>query len=157
MAFLKTLLVGLAGLFLLSLVSDAAAAERGRGGCRRGDRLRIQDLDMSPDPIVEGQRIRFWRVRLYLDGNRQCDTEVEIHEGKDVVARERISLRPGTNEVNIRPDERYRFHGREHCFTVVVDLEGSRRQVDADRRFCARQKPSWTMGEPGDRPAWDRR
>ncbi|MGH7845446.1 MAG: hypothetical protein ACREQW_09790 [Candidatus Binatia bacterium] len=147
----KTALVGLVGLLLVSLISEAKGAERGRGSCRRGDRVKIHDLDMNPDPIIEGQRIRFWKVRIQLDGNRECDTEIEIREGNEVVARERLSLRPGTNELNVRPDDRYTFRGREHCFEVVVDLEGTRSRADADRRFCARQKASWSMGSPGDR------
>jgi len=151
MSFFKTTLLGLFGLLLLSLISEATGAERGRGSCRRGDRIKIQDLDMNPDPIIEGQRIRSWKVRIQLNGNRECDTEVEVREGNEVVARERLSLRPGINELNVRPDERYRFRGREHCFDVVVDLEGTRSRADADRRFCARQKASWSMGEPGDR------
>ena len=151
MSLFKTTLLGLFGLLLLSLISEATGAERGRGSCRRGDRIRIQDLDMSPDPIIEGQRIRSWKVRIQLAGNRECDTEVEVREGNEVVARERLSLRPGINELNLRPDERYTFRGREHCFDVVVDLEGTRSRADADRRFCARQKASWSMGEAGDR------
>jgi hypothetical protein len=91
-------------------------------------------------------------VRVHLDGNRQCETEIEIREGGDVVAREdNYTLRPGVNEIQLRPLERYRFQGREHCFKVMVDLEGSRREVDADRRFCAYQRPAWSMRERGDR------
>jgi hypothetical protein len=148
----STILTGLLAVFLISLASEAIGAERGRGLCRRGDRIRILDLDMSPDPIVQGQRIRSWKVRIRLEGRRDCETEIEIRDGNEVVAQERdYKLRPGINEVTIRPEERYRFHGREHCFNVVVDLEGTRRRADADRQFCARQKPAWSMGERGDR------
>jgi hypothetical protein len=35
---------------------------------------------------------------------------------------------------------------------VVVDLDGTRNQADADRRFCARQRSSWSMRESDDRP-----
>jgi hypothetical protein len=147
----KALLAGLMGILFIGSGRDAVAAERGRG-CRRGDRIRIQDLDMSPDPLMEGQRIRVWRVKIRFDGNRECDTDVEIREGNNVVAKDRISLRPGVNDINIRPDERYTFRGRENCLNVVVDLEGTRNQVDADRRFCARQRSSWSLSEPGDRP-----
>lgn len=155
MRVLKTaLLTALLGLqFLLTgMVADSAAAERGRGAaCRRGDRLTIQDLDVSPDPLMEGQRIRAWRVRIRLEGNRPCDTEIEIREGRDLVGRARdFTLRPGTNDVEIPPAPNYRFHGREHCFDVVVDLEGTRKQVDADRRFCARQRPGWSLREADD-------
>ena len=160
MRVLKTvLLTALLGLqFLLTgVAADAAPAERGRGGaCRRGDRITIQDLDVSPDPLMEGQRIRAWRVRIRLDGDRPCDTEIEIREGRDLVGRTRdYTLRPGINEVDVPPAPNYRFQGREHCFDVVVDLEGTRKQADADRRFCARQRPGWSLREPeesGGRP-----
>lgn len=141
-------------LFLISLVVPAIGegADWGRFGCRRGDRLEIQDLDVSPDPIMEGQRIRAWKVRVRFDGSRECDTEFEVREGGEVVARtRRISLRPGVSEIEVPPVERYRFHGREHCFDVVADLEGTRRNIDATRRFCARQRMSWSLREYGDR------
>lgn len=155
MSVLKTaLLTVLLGLqFLLTgMVADSTAAEWGRGGvCRRGDRITIQDLDVSPDPLMEGQRIRAWRVRIRLDGDRPCDTEIEIREGRDIVGRVRDhTLRPGINEVEVPPAPNYRFQGREHCFDVVVDLEGTRKQVDADRRFCARQRAGWSLREPDD-------
>jgi hypothetical protein len=145
-----TLLAGLFGLLLIGLASDASAQPR-RGSCRRGERIRIQDLDMSPDPMSEGQRIRSWMVKLRLEGDRPCETDIEIREGNDLVGRARYNLRPGVNEIQMQPAEGYRFRGREHCFSVVVDLEGTRQPVDADRKFCARQRSSWSLREPGDR------
>lgn len=57
------LLTGLLNLLLMNLAPETRAADFGRGNsCRRGDRLQIQDLDMSPDPVVEGQRVREWKV-----------------------------------------------------------------------------------------------
>src|SRR5687768_12266739 len=108
-------LTGLIALSLLGSAWDAESAER-RNACRRGERIRIQDLDVSPDPLVEGQRIKGWRVRVNFEGNRECETEIEIREGNDVVARERnYTLRPGVNELQVQPVENYRFRGREHC------------------------------------------
>lgn len=131
--------------------------DRGRFECRGGDRIRVQDLDVSPDPLIEGQRIRSWKVRLFLDGNRECETEIMVREGNDVAGQaRRIVLRPGVNEIDLPSAEGYRFRGREHCFDVVVNLEGTRRRVDADRRFCAQQRPSWSLREPGDRRPFDR-
>ena len=150
--FQTTLATALFGLLLMGVVSDAASAEVRRGGCRRGERLNIQDLDVSPDPIIEGQRIRGWKVRMRLDADRECDTEIEIREGNELAGGpRRYTLRPGVNEIEIPAAERYRFQGREHCFSVVVDLEGTRRPVDAGRKFCAQQKPSWSLRDPGDR------
>jgi hypothetical protein len=153
MGWWKTTLFGaLAALMLIGFASDASAQPYGRGGgCRRGDRLAIQDLDMSPDPIVQGQRVRNWIVRLRLEGDRSCETQVEIREGNDLVARARYTLRPGVNEIQMQPAEGYRLRGREHCFTVSADVEGSRRPIDADRKFCARQRPGWSLREWDDR------
>jgi hypothetical protein len=147
------LLTGLVNVFFMNLTPEIMAADYGRGNsCRRSDRLQIEDLDVSPDPIVDGARIRGWKVRLRFDGNRTCETDVAVREGGDVVAQARnVNLRPGMNEIDLRPAENYRFRGREHCFKVEVDLEGSRREVDAAKRFCAHQRAAWSLREGGDR------
>ena len=147
------LAAGLLNIFLMNMAPELSAAESGRGNaCRRGDHLQIQDLDVSPDPIVEGTRIRSWKVRLRFDGNRECETEIAIREGGDVVTQpRRVMIKPGVNEIDLRPSENYRFLGREHCFNVQIDLERSKRDVDAAKRFCAQQKPAWSMREQSDR------
>jgi hypothetical protein len=153
--FQSTLATALFGLLLMGVVSDAGAGEwRDRGSsCRRGDRFVIEDLDVTPDPLIEGQRIRGWKVRVRSEASRPCETEIEVREGNEVVAGpRRYTLRPGVSEIEMPMSERYRFHRGEHCFTVIVDLEGTRRQADADRRFCARQRPAWSLREWGDRP-----
>jgi hypothetical protein len=134
-------------------VSEAAAAESWRSSCRRGDRFIIQDLDLTPDPLLDGQRIRGWKVRIRSEANRQCETEIEIREGNDVVAGpRRYMLRPGVNEIEMPSSERYRFNRGEHCFTIALDVEGTRRNVDADRRFCARQRNAWSLREGRELP-----
>jgi hypothetical protein len=155
MDWLKTvLLTGLFSAFFINPAPEAGAADRDdwrRNACRRGDRIAIQDLDVAPDPLVEGQRIRGWKVRIKLDGDRECNTEVEIREGGETVGRvRRTTLRPGITEIDVEPTERYRFQGREHCFNVLVDLEGTRREADAARKFCASQKAAWSMRERAD-------
>jgi len=150
--FKGSLVVAFLALMSIGVPLVAEGADFGRFGCRRGARIDIQDLDISPDPIMEGQRIRAWKVSIRLDGARECETEIEVREGRDVVARtRRINLRPGVNEIEVPPVESYRLHGREHCFVVTADLEGTRRDVDAARRFCARQRMGWSLREPGDR------
>ena len=151
--FKAILLTGLLNVFFINIGAEAIAADSGRGNsCRKNDRLQIEDLDVSPDPVVEGARIRSWKVRVRFDGNRNCETDIAVREGGDVVAQVRnVSLRPGINEIELRPAENYRFRGREHCFKVEVDVDGSRREVDATKRFCAQQRPAWSLGEGGDR------
>jgi len=146
-------LSGLLTALLLNFPPALKSAEfGGSGSCRRGDRLNIQDLDMSPDPVLDGQRVRTWKVRIRFDGRRECDTDIFIREGNNIAGTVRdYKLRPGVNEIEIPAADSFRLRGREHCFNVQVDLEGSRQQIDADRRFCATQRAVWSMREPDDR------
>lgn len=157
MAWLKAaFLTSFLSAFIAVPVHDAGAGEGGRH-CRRGDRISIQDLSVSPDPIIEGQRIRSWKVRLHFEGKRECDTDVRIRESGTVIGVERnFRLRPGVNEIDLRPSGDFRFRGREHCFNVQVDLEGSPNQIDAKRRFCAHQRTVWSMREPDERGGFRR-
>jgi hypothetical protein len=155
----KTVLLGgLLTVLIGSFSVDTMAADYGKGNsCRRGDRLNIQDLDMSPDPLFEGQRVRAWKVRIRFDGRRDCDTDIVVREGNTIAGNVRdFKLRPGVNEIEIPVAEGFRLRGREHCFNVQVDLDGSRQQIDADRRFCASQRSAWSMREPDDRRRSDR-
>jgi hypothetical protein len=106
------------------------------------DRLRVVDLDMSPDPVAVGERLERFRVSLRSDGSSDCAIQLQIREtqGNDVIASERVyRLRPGMNRINVEPEGRYRFSRQEHCFNVVVNVENNWRPVDAARRFCVRQ------------------
>ena len=110
--------------------------------CGREHRLQVVDLNMSPDPIAEGDRIRAWRVRLRADASGECQTTLQIREARDndVVGRARVyRLRPGMNEIDFDPGDRYRFSRNEHCFEVIADIAGTGRPIDAAPTFCARQ------------------
>jgi len=149
------LLTGILANLFLSPAPGALAAEGGRGeSCRRGERLHIEDLDMSPDPVSEGQRVRAWKVRIRFDGRRDCSTDIVIREGNNTAGQvNNYRLRPGVNEIEIPAGGGFRMRSREHCFIVQVDLDGSRRPVDAARRFCAVQRNMWSMREGDDRRA----
>jgi hypothetical protein len=123
--------------------------------CGGGHRLQVVDLDMSPDPIAEGQRINRWLVRLRADSTGECRTTIRIYErpGKDLVAQAGVRrLRPGINDIEMEPVERYRFNREEHCYQVTADIAGTEEAVDARRRFCARRAPGagrrWTIQRP---------
>jgi hypothetical protein len=118
--------------------------------CGRDHRLYIMDLDMSPDPIGQGERVRAWRVRLRADGSGECQTTLRIRERRDgdIVGLARLyRLRPGNNDIEFDPVERYRFTRAEHCFEVIADIAGTGRAVDAARTFCARERPGhrWSL------------
>ena len=154
----QALLIALAAA-TLGLVLDAQLFGAQRVRCDGNHRIEILDLDMRPDPIAQGQRIQEWRVRLRVDGNGECETELEIRERADneVAGRAKLRrLRPGVNDIEIEASGRYRFQRGEHCFRVVADIEGTRRPVDAKKDFCARQirhdgERRWTMREQGDK------
>ena len=120
--------------------------------CGRDHRLQVVDLDMFPDPVQEGHRIREWHVRLHSDGAEECRTMVQLRDqnGRDLVGHERsLNLRPGTNNIALQSSERYRFSEDEQCFTVVANIGGKAQVLDAVRRFCARRVfiPGWSVSE----------
>lgn len=154
----RYLLLGLAAVLLGGCVvaeGDWWGSDRRSSGdrwsrCGRDVRLQLVDLSMSPDPITDGQRVRTLRVSLRADDRTQCETAIQIREmpGNDLVGRERVSrLRGGMNNIEIEPNEGYRFSRKEHCFVVVANIEGTGRSIDAARRFCARQIAGrrWTL------------
>jgi len=115
--------------------------DRNVADCGGGHRLQVVDLNISPDPIAESQRINRWLVRLRADASGECRTTLRIREiSGDEVGRARVfRLRPGNNAIEIEPNERYRFSRSEHCFQVTADIAGTPRAIDAARRFCARR------------------
>jgi hypothetical protein len=140
-------------LFVLigAALQSCAAFDRDRdvAYCGGAHRLQVVDLDMSPDPIAEGQRLNRWLVRIRADASGECRTLVRIRdaEGEEVGRELTYRLRPGMNEIAIEPHERYRFSRNEHCFQVIANIAGTARPVDAARRFCARQTAGrrWTL------------
>jgi hypothetical protein len=152
----RRILIGLLGaLAVLWLYVDAEAGER--VFCGKNHRINITDLDMAPDPLDRGQRVKRWRITVEVDGTGECETTFEIREkpSRDLVARggKRV-LKPGRNEIELTPDQKYRFSKREHCFEVLADIERTRKPIDAREAFCAREagQNHWSMKERGDRP-----
>jgi len=105
-------------IFAVAILQSCATIEDDRNivACDGGHRLQVLDLDMSPDPIAEGQRINRWLVRLRADASGECRTLVRIREvSGEEVGRERVfRLRPGINEIEVENNERYRFSRSEH-------------------------------------------
>jgi len=137
------------------IVADVDRRGGGGGGdyrfarCGGEHRMRVLDLDVSPDPIAAGQTIRALRVTVRVDGSGECETTFTVRERDgDLVAREKVfRLRPGTNDIVFEPNERYRFDRSEHCFDVTANIAGNYRRIDADRTFCARRIDGrrWTL------------
>ena len=113
----------------------------------RPEALQILQLEMLPDPVREGQQIRFG-LTLFNRTSISGRANIFIKDQDEVVTEARgIFLQPGNNRVDF-PSTGYRFTRREHCFTVEVDIAGTRRPVDFARDFCAqRVYGGWTMSQ----------
>jgi hypothetical protein len=114
--------------------------------------LRVLDLGMNPDPVREGQRIRF-NLTISNLSNHSGKVNLFIRDRDELVAEaDDILLRPGHNQINF-PTTGYRFSRHEHCFGVEVDIERTRRPIDVARRFCVqRTAGGWTLSDPSVGP-----
>jgi hypothetical protein len=107
--------------------------------------LRVTDLTMSPDPALQGQRIKF-SMSIVNDSSHSRRVSIAIRDGDELVSEvSDIRVRPGTNRIKF-PYSGYRFSRQDHCFVVLVDIERSSRPVDLARRFCAqRTYRGWSL------------
>ncbi len=114
---------------------------------RRPEALQVLTLDMVPDPAREGQRIRF-SITLLNRTSYSGRANLSIKDQDELVVEARgVMLQPGNNRVDF-PDAGYRFSRRDPCFTVEVDIAGTRRPVDFARGFCAhRTSAGWTLSQ----------
>lgn len=109
--------------------------------------LTIVQLEMFPDPVREGQRVRFG-LTLLNRASKSGRANILIKDRDQVVAEARgFLIRPGENRVDF-PDSGYRFDQREHCFEVEVNLEGTGLPVDFAREFCVqRTSGGWSLSQ----------
>jgi hypothetical protein len=140
------------GLALTASLQGCSLGNGDGGGwasCGKSAKLQLVDLDMSPDPVTEGGRVKSFRVSLRSDGPTDCETQVQIRETlgtNSIGTNSKSRLRRGVNRINVEPESSYQFSRQEHCFVVVADIEGNWWPVDAVRRFCARQSGKrWTL------------
>jgi len=107
--------------------------------------LRIIQLEMKPDPVREGQLITF-QVMISNQSSYSAKVSLYIKEKDRVLSSlHDIRIYPGYNQV-VFPESPHRFSRDEHCFTVEMDIERTRRPVDAVRKFCARRSYyGWTL------------
>ncbi|MBA4416911.1 MAG: hypothetical protein C0392_03215 [Syntrophus sp. (in: bacteria)] len=127
-------------------------AERLLGGKEQGIRsedLKIHQIELSPDPVREGQRLAF---QVIISNSSRFSGKVTIAiKDRDQIISEVTNavLRPGENQVAF-PETGYRFSGSDHCFTVEANIGRTRRLIDAERQFCAKRSGSaWTMSDKG--------
>jgi len=110
--------------------------------------LRILQLEMTPDPVREGQGVSFQAMVSNLS-QHSGRLNLFIKDKDEVVsAVYDVVLRPGDNRI-VFPETQYRFSRYEYCFTVEADIERTKRQVDVAKEFCARRTYyGWSMTAP---------
>ena len=122
--------------------------DKGESGIRP-ENLRVLQLEITPDPVREGQRVSF-RATIANDSRNSGRISIDIKDGPEIVGEGRdIPLRPGDNQINF-PESSYRFSRSDPCFTVEVDIERTRSPIDLAKQFCAkRTNVGWSMSDRG--------
>jgi hypothetical protein len=129
-----------------------------QGGERRGEGrigprdLNIDQLEFSPDPVREGQRVIF-RATISNAARHSGRVNLIVRDKDEVVIEAKdVLLRPGENRIEF-PESYYRFSRGDTCFTVEADIEHNRRAIDTAKEFCARRTYSgWTLSDKGIGP-----
>ena len=140
-------------LFLITTLAQAQVdkmidrfLQRGESGIQPED-LRIAQLEFSPDPVREGQRVSF-HITIVNDSRHSGRITLAVKDRDEVISAARdVRIQPGENRIDF-PETNYRLSRLDHCFTVEADIEHTRRLIDLAKEFCARRTYSgWTMGE----------
>lgn len=115
----------------------------------RLEQLKVLQIEISPDPVRDGQRVAFratisnssryaGRVTLAV-----TDRDQIISQAKDAI------LKPGDNQIDF-PETTYRFSGSDRCFTIEVQIERTRTSISGATDFCAKRTTvGWTLSDKG--------
>jgi hypothetical protein len=123
----------------VDLAKEFCARRSYQGWSMRAPRvgpLFVEDLDITPDPVIHGQEVRF-RARLKNDGG-PLRVDIRIQDRDQMVSRLNDVFFPHGLSEFVFPYTRYQFQRFDHCFTVIVDVERTPYRVDTAREFCAR-------------------
>lgn len=112
--------------------------------------IRVNDLDMTPDPLPQGQPVQRWLAKVDVTGAGECPTRLRVRE-RDQVASAEIpwTFRPGLNVIPIPGHPGFRLAAANACFHLAADIQGSPRPLDGVRP-CAKAAaggtpPSFTL------------
>jgi len=110
--------------------------------------LEVRELEMSPDPVWQGQPMGF-QVTIVNSSNRSGRVNLSIRDKDEMIAQANdVMLRPGTNRIDF-PQTRYRFERNDYCFTVEADIGGNRIPIDKAKEFCVRRTArGWSLNAP---------
>jgi hypothetical protein len=120
----------------------------------RPEDLRVVQLEFSPDPVRQGERVGF-RITIANESRHSGRITLAVKDRDEVISEARdVNISPGENRIDF-PATNYRFSRSDHCFTVEADIEHTRRSIDVAKEFCARRTSSgWTLGDRGIGPLY---
>jgi len=108
--------------------------------------LKVVQLEISPDPVRQGQRVAF-RVTISNRSRHSGRVTLAIKDKNEIISQGDVTIKPGDTQVNF-PESSYRFSRSDHCFTVEADIERTRSLIDASREFCAKRTHlGWTLSD----------
>jgi hypothetical protein len=121
---------------------------RGEPRIRPSD-LKVLQLEVSPDPIREGQRVSF-RVTIANDSDHSGRISLTVKDRDEIISEVRdVNIYPRENRIDF-PETYYRFSRSDHCFTVEADIGQTRQRIDVAKEFCARRTPrGWSLRDRG--------
>ncbi len=127
--------------------------QRGDPRIRPSD-LRVLELEALPDPIREGQRVRF-RVIIANASGHSGRISLTIKDRDEIVSQVwDVHIYPRENRIDF-PETNYRFSRSDYCFTVEADIDHARHRIDLAKEFCARRTPGgWTLSDSGIGLLW---
>lgn len=112
----------------------------------RTEDLEVVQLEFSPDPLREGQRITF-RATVTNRSRQPGKVTLAVKDWDRVVSEARdVVLRPGDNQVDF-PETMYRLSGTSRCFSLEANAGGTWTPLASTNEFCARKTyAGWTFG-----------
>jgi hypothetical protein len=155
-----TIMVMIGCLFLIPALAQAQVDKRidrflqRRESIIHPENLKIVELEFSPDPVREGQRVSF-QITLENDSRYSMRITLTIKDRDEIISEARdVQINPGKNRIDF-PATDYRFSRSDYCFTVEADIEHNRRPIDSVKEFCAqRTRSGWTMRDRGIGPLY---
>jgi hypothetical protein len=94
----------------------------------------VEDLEMVPDPARLGQEVRF-NLRLINSGIPVL-ANIRIEDGDELVTRVNdVLVQSGMGEYQF-PYIGYFLRGFDHCFTIVIEVEGKLYKAETMRELC---------------------
>lgn len=88
-------------------------------------KLRVEDLDMSPDPVPEGQPVQSFSVMLTSE--QECTSRIEVRDQKNrLVARGGLgTIKQGRHSYTIPAVRDYRLSEPKTCFKVFAEARAT--------------------------------